>query len=225
MPNQKTEKTERIRKRLEEIKSASLAAARPAAEEIEMADVPLTESDVTPAAAKPAAAKAEVGDTEEFVLDSAAKFIWHLDGEHLTGQYRLNDNTMTISDPVVGYTASVPISLPLAVSGIKGIGRLINVESGVLPKISPVIKLKNGQFVANMAFPLSLPRIMWRMANRKIVWAVVQYVPTKSEWRVLRLRSTPLQTVYEAGEILRVVIGESAYTKLKEAVELLATPL
>jgi hypothetical protein len=219
MPN--NQKTEKIRQRLEQLKKMARPAAE--AEEIEMADVPLTESDVTPAAAKPAAAKAEVGDTEEFVLDKAAKFVWIVDGKQLEGQYRLNDATITINDPVTGYTASVPISLPLAIT-VQGIGRLVDLNVAI-PKIPNSLKLRNGTVSVSMAVPLSLPRVAWRVANRSIVWAIIQYMPTKNEWRILRLKSTPRQTVYEAQQIMQALLGESTYNKLKEAVELLATPL
>jgi len=222
MPKTKNPKTERIRQRLEEIK----AAAKPAAveEEVELTasdiqEVPLTESDIKPAAS----VKAGVGNKEEFTLDGASKFTWLLDGEHLTGYVRFNDNTITISDPIIGYTYSLPTSLPLVIH-TRGIGRLVSVDGAALPKPPASVKLRNGVFTASMAVPISLPRVAWREVNKKIVWAIVQYAPTKAEWRILRLRSTPVQTVYEAQQILRALLG-NAYDKLKEAVELLAEPL
>jgi hypothetical protein len=227
-PKTKTEnRTERIKQRLEQLK----AAARPAAEEmeIEMADVhvPLTESDVKAEVGKATVAvKAEVDDTEkeEFALDGAAKFVWMIDGERLEGQYRLNDVTLSIYDPVTGYTASVPTSLPFAITAVQGIGRLMSVEKAALPKMG-VFKLRRGELNVSMATQLALPRVAWRVNNRSIVWAIIQYQPSKSEWRVTRLRSTPKQTVYEAQQIMRHLLGDDGYRKVKEAVELLVTPL
>jgi hypothetical protein len=214
--NQKSQKTERIKQRLEQLKAAARPAAEP--EEIEIADnVPLTESDAAPV--KSAAAK---DVNEEFTLDGAAKFVISVDGERLVGQYRINDATITISDPVTGYTSSVPIVL--AFVRMPGIGRLVDVEKSNI-NIPRSFKLRNGELVVSMAFPLPLSRVVWRVASRSVVWAVVQYQPTKSEWRITRLRSTPKQTIYEAGEIMRNLLGDSIYTKLKEAVELLSTPL
>jgi hypothetical protein len=208
-----SEKTEKIQRRLEELKKA----ARPAA----------TESDISTAsinADKPEV-KPEVGDTEEeFVLDGAAKFTWMVDGTRMEGQYRINDTTLVIADPVVGYTVSMPISLPLAIAVQGGIGKLVDLER-VMPKIPAKLKLRRGEFIASMAFPWNLPRIAWRVANRSVVWAIIQYMPMKNEWRVLRLRSTPRQTVYEAQQIMRHILGDNVYAKLKEAIELLASPL
>jgi len=203
--NKNSEKTERIKQRLEQLK----ATARPT--EHEMPDVDAPESNAAPV------------KSSEFKLDNAVKFTWMVDSEKLEGQYRLNDATITISDPITGYTASMPISLALAIQ-VTGIGRLVHADSQPI-QIPGKFKLRNGEFVASMAIPISLPRVVWRIAQRSIVWAVVQFQPTKNEWRILRLRSTPRQTVYEAQQIMRMLLGDSVYTKLKEAVELLAEPL
>jgi len=226
-PKTKNPKTERIKQRLEQLKAAKPAAAEEEPLTSDIQEVPLTESDVTesanPVKAATASVKAGVGNKEEFTLDGASKFTWLLDGEHLTGYVRFNDNTITISDPIIGYTYSLPTSLPLVIH-TRGIGRLVSVDSAALPKPPASVKLRNGVFTASMAVPISLPRVAWREVNKKIVWAIVQYAPTKAEWRILRLRSTPVQTVYEAQQILRALLG-NAYDKLKEAVELLAEPL
>jgi hypothetical protein len=222
----KNSQTERIRQRLEELKKS--AAARPAAEpeeEVPLEEVPLTESDAAEVKAVKTAKSAEVGDKEEeFVLDGAAKFEWLLDGERLTGYVRFNDATITVSDPVLGYTYSLPTTLPLAVN-LRGIGRLMSVDSGALPKMPSAIKLRNGEFTANMGIPLSLPRVAWRAVNKKIVWSIIQFQPMKNEWRVSRIKSVPTQTVYEAGEIMRALLGDVVYSKLREAIGLLSTPL
>jgi len=218
----KNPKTERIRQRLEQLK-----AARPAAEEEPLADiqeVPLTESDIKPSDIRPAASvKAGVGNKKEFTLDGASKFTMLVDGERLVGQYRINDTSVTINDPVIGYTVSMPLTLPLAVQ-VQGIGKLVELEK-VMLKIPSRFKLRSGEFVASMGIPLSLPRIVWRMANRTIVWAVVQYRPLKNEWRITRLKSTPRQSVYEAQRILRGIMGDTVFSRLKEAIELLAESL
>jgi len=224
-----SQKTERIRQRLEQLK-----ATRPAApaveeeEEVTLEEVPLTESDAATVKAATTApvktAKPTDGDKEEFTLDGAARFVWLLDGEHITGHVRFNDSTVTISDPVIGYTYSMPTTLPLAVH-TRGIGRLMSVDSDALPKMPNRFKLRNGEFAASMAVPISLPRVAWREVNKKIVWSIIQYQPLKGEWRVSRLKSTPTQTVYESQEILRALLGDVVYSKLREAVGLLSTPL
>ena len=219
----KNPKTERIKQRLEEIKSIK-AAAKPAVAEHEIepqdVDVPLTESDV-----KAEVGKVAVKDTEkeeEFVLDGA-KFVWMVDGEKLNGRYRINDATITINDPVSGYTSSMPITLPLAVN-TSGIGRLVDLEKSNIT-IPPKLKLRNGELTVSMAVPITLPRIVWRTTQRSVVWAIIQYMPTKNEWRVVRLRSAPRQAIYEAQQIMRHILGDAVYTKLKEVVELIVTPL
>jgi hypothetical protein len=218
-------KTENIRKRLEQLK----AAAKPAEPEEEI-EVPLTESDIETAPVKEtvksavkAPVKADVGDTEEFKLDGAAKFSWLLDGERLEGYVRLNDSTLVIADPVIGYTYSLPITLTF-IDGIRGMGRLADLEKQAI-KMPSKFKLRSGEFTASMAFPWNLPRTVWRMTNRKVVWAIVQYQPLKGEWRIMRLRSAPIQTIYEAREIMRAIMGDTAYDKLREAIGLLSTPL
>jgi hypothetical protein len=237
MPKNKTQKTqtEKIRQRLEEIKrmSAKSATTEP---EVEVEDIPLTESDVKETApvkapvketAVKSTVKADVkhADAEEkFVLDGASKFTWLLDGEHLTGYVRFNDATITVSDPVIGYTYSMPVTLPLAIN-LRGIGRLVSVDSDALPKMQSVFKLRSGEFVASMGIPISLPRIAWREVNKKLVWALVQFQPMKNEWRVSRIKSVPTQTAYEAGEIMRMMLGDVVYSKLREAIGLLSTPL
>jgi len=219
MPKPKNPKTERIRQRLEQIK----AAAKSAEEEIEI-NVPLTESDVTePVKTAPVKAAAALTADKEFALDGAARFVWLLDGENLTGQYRINDATATVADPVVGYTYSMPLTLAF-VTNVRGIGRLVSVDSGALPKMPNRLKLRSGEFVASMAVPISLPRVAWRVGKR-IVWSIVQFQPTKSEWRISRIRSVPTQTVYELQQIMRAWLGDVVYNKVKEAIELLATPL
>jgi hypothetical protein len=218
----KNPKTEKIRRRFEQLK----AAARPAEPQDVDApvDVPLTESDVKAEIGKAKAVEAEVGDAEkEYALDGAAKFVWMIDGKQLEGQYRLNDTTITVRDPITGYTASTPISLALAVQ-VTGIGRLVHADLQPI-QIPGKFKLRSGEFVASMAISISLPRVVWRIAQRSIVWAVVQFQPMKSEWRILRLRSVPRQTVYEAQQILHNILGDNVYTKLRESIQLLAEPL
>jgi len=221
MPKNKNQnKTERIKQRLEQLK-----AARPAAEPPESEiEVPLTESDIETAPVK-AVKSADVkhADAEGFKLDGGVKFGWLLDGERLEGYVRLNDSTLVIADPVIGYTYSLPTTLAF-IDGIRGMGRLADLEKQDI-KMPSAFKLRSGEFTASMAFPWNLPRIAWRTTNRKVVWAIVQFRPTKAEWRILRLRSAPIQTIYEAREIMRTIMGDSAYDRLREAVGLLSTPL
>jgi len=223
MPKNKNQKTERIKQRLEQLKAAKPAATEPP-EEVEAEDIPLTESDVKPTTVKPTV-KADVkhADAETFKLDGGAKFGWLLDGERLEGYVRLNDSTLVIADPVIGYTYSIPTTLAF-IDGIRGMGRLADLEKQDI-KMPSTFKLRSGEFTASMAFPWNLPRIAWRTTNRKVVWAIVQFRPTKAEWRILRLRSAPIQTIYEAREIMRTIMGDSAYDRLREAVGLLSTPL
>jgi len=213
---QKTEnpQTARIRQRLEEVKR--LAAKSAAEKEIE---INVTEG-VEAAPVKAAAASVK---TEEFTLDGASKFIWLLDGQRLVGQYRLGDSTIVINDPVSGYTSSMPTTLPLAVS-VQGVGKLVELEKADV-SMPRSFKLRSGELIASMAVPISLPRVVWRTTQRSIVWSIIQYQPIKSTWRVVRLRSAPRQAIYEAQQIMRALLGDVVYNKLKEAVELLSTPL
>ena len=209
MPKTKNPKTERIRQRLEEIK----AAAKPAAveEEVELTasdiQVPLTESD----------------NKEEFTLDGASKFTMQVDGQRLVGQYRLGDSTIVINDPVGGYISSVPTTLALAIN-VTGVGKLVELEKPDI-SIPRSFKLRSGELFVSMAVPISLPRVAWREVNKKIVWSIIQYQPLKNEWRITRLKSTPRQSIYEASEILRGIMGDTVFSRLKEAIELLAEPL
>jgi hypothetical protein len=219
----KNPKTEKIKQRLEQIK----AAAKSAEKEIEIASVP---SDVeaepvksTVKAAAPVKAANVETVAEQFTLDGANKFIWLLDGQRLAGWYRINDTTIVVADPVVGYTSSVPTTLALAMS-VQGIGKLVELEKADV-SIPRSFKLRSGELIVSMATSISLPRIVWRTTNRRtVVWAIVQYRPLKNEWRIMRLRSAPMQTIYEAQQILRVILG-GAYDRLREAIELLATPI
>ena len=217
---QKTEnpQTARIRQRLEEVKRLAAAAEK----EI---NVPLTESVEAEPVKTAAPVKAANVETvaEQFTLDGANKFTWLLDGEKLTGYVRINDVTATVSDPVVGYTYSMPLTLPF-VMNVRGIGRLVSVDGDLLPRVPSKLKLRSGEFVASMAVPVSFPRVVWRTARRSIVWSIIQYQPVKLAWRVVKLGSTPMQTIYELQEIMRAWLG-STYDRLREAIELLATPL
>jgi len=217
---QKTEnpQTARIRQRLEEVKRLAAAAEK----EI---NVPLTESVEAEPVKTAAPVKAANVETvaEQFTLDGANKFIWLLDGQRLAGWYRINDTTIVVADPVVGYTSSVPTTLALAMS-VQGIGKLVELEKADV-SIPRSFKLRSGELIVSMATSISLPRIVWRTTNRRtVVWAIVQYRPLKNEWRIMRLRSAPMQTIYEAQQILRVILG-GAYDRLREAIELLATPI